>query len=344
MRPVVVWQVARTTFREFWRTPEALFWTYGFPVLMAVVLGFAFQPREPEPLPVAVVQAAGADALLAALAAEHRLRPEIMAAAVADAALARGRVALLASGSVAEPRLRVDFARPESELALLLVERALRGGADGPGRITPLVEREERPGSRYIDFLVPGLLGLNLLGSGMWGVGFNLVQMRTQNLLRRLMVTPMQKGEFLLGYLLSRLVLAVPESLAIVLLGTLLFGVPLRGSWLALGLLTVAGAACFAGLGTLVASRARTVEGVAGLMNLVQIPMWLLGGSFFSNERFEGVLRWAADLMPLTHLNAALRDVMLEPVGVVDVWLPLLGLLAFAAACFGLAIRVFRWT
>jgi ABC-2 type transport system permease protein len=178
----------------------------------------------------------------------------------------------------------------------------------------------------------------------MWGVGFNLVLMRTQHLLRRLFVTPMRPGEFLFGYLLGRCVLVVPESLAVALFGVLLWDVPFRGSLLAWCLLIAVGGLAFAGLGCLLASRARTLEGIGGLMNLFQLPMWLLGGSFFGNERLEGLLRWAAEVMPLTHVNRALRDVMLEPGTLADVAVPLAAMAGFAVVCFAAALRLFRWT
>ena len=340
IRGAVVLAVARTTFREFWRSPDAVFWTYGFPVLMAVVLGFAFQPGPLPPVPVAVVAGPQAAPLADALRAEPRLAVEVLDAALADRALARGRVAVLVRAGAERPVLRADPTRPEAEVGRLLVERTLRGDR---GSTTFASEAEERPGSRYIDFLIPGLVGLNLLGAGMWGVGFNLVQMRTQHLLRRLAVTPMRRPEFLLGYLLGRFVLVVPEAAAIVLFGVLVWGVPFRGSVGAAVLLVVVGGFAFAGLGCLLASRTRTIESVAGLMNLVQLPMWLLGGTFFAVDGMAGVVRWAAEAMPLTHLNRALRDVMLEPGTLADVAWPLVGLAAFAALCFAAALRVFRW-
>ncbi len=343
MRLRVVMAMAKTTFREFWRSPEAVFWTYGFPLMMAIVLGFAFRPGELPPVPVAVVAGEQAEAIAATLRHNPRLHVEVLDEAAADRALARGRVALLLRGQGGEPVLRADPTRPEAEVARMLVERALRDARDGPGQ--PIAsEVEDRPGSRYIDFLIPGLLGLNLLGAGMWGVGFNLVQMRTQHLLRRLFVTPMRRSEFLCGYLLGRFVLVVPEAAAIILFGVLLWGVPLRGSLAAVALLVVVGGMAFSGLGCLLATRPRTIEGIAGVMNAAQLPMWLLGGAFFSNERLEGIVRWAAEVMPLTHLNRALRDVMLEPGGLRDVMWPLVGLSAFAVVCFLLALRLFRWT
>lgn len=343
MRWRVVRTVAATTFREFWRSPDAVFWTYGFPLLMAVVLGFAFQPAPPPPVPVAVVAGERADGLAAALRKSPRLSVEVLSREVADRALARGAVALVVRQDDGAPIVRSDPARPEAEVARLLVEQAM--APPNPLASGPLVaEVEDRPGSRYIDFLIPGLIGLNLLGAGMWGIGFNLVQLRIQRLLRRLFVTPLRHSEFLLGFLLGRGVLVLPEALAIVLFGHFVWGVPFRGDPLALALLVVAGGLAFAGLGCLLATRARTIEAIAGLMNVFQLPMWLLGGTFFSNERLEGVVRWAAEVMPLTHLNRALRDVMLEPCGVADVALPLLLLTGFAAVCLALAVRWFRWT
>lgn len=345
MRWRVVREVARTAFVEFWRSPAAVFWTYGFPIMMAVVLGFAFQPSEPKPVPVAVVDSAGAKAVVASIESSERLQVELLPLAEADRALARGRVALLIRVDAEGPVLRSDPTRPESELAHLLVERAFRSaretGQNANGELR--AEIEDRPGSRYIDFLIPGLIGLNLMGAGMWGVGFNLVQMRIQNLLRRIFVTPMRRSEFLAGYLLGRSILVIPEALAILLFGVLLWGVPFRGSFVAAFVVIVVGGWTFTGIGCLCAARVRTTEAIGGLMNAVQLPMWILGGTFFANEALEGPVRWAAEAMPLTHVNRMLRDVMLEPGGLMDVWLPMLILAGAGLLCFALAMKLFRW-
>jgi ABC-2 type transport system permease protein len=348
VKPRIVRAVAIVSLREFWRAPDAVFWTYGFPLLMALVLGFAFQVQQPPPLPVAVVQTGdgvqggNADAIAQQLRTSPRLTIELLSADAADRALARGRIALLVRPTDQGPVLRNDPTRPDAELAHLLVERTLRPPANEAAPL--MVEVEDRPGSRYIDFLIPGLIGLNLLGAGMWGIGFNLVHLRTQRLLRRLVVTPMRPGEFLLGFLLGRGILVVPEASVIALFGVFVWGVPFRGSVLAFVLLVFAGGFAFAGLGCLLAARPRTIEAIAGLTNLCQLPMWLLGGVFFSNERFTGVMAWAVEAMPLTHINRALRDVMLEPTGAGAIVLPLVVLVAFGALCLVLALRVFRWT
>jgi ABC-2 type transport system permease protein len=342
MRWRVVKQVAKTAFIEFWRSPAAVFWTYGFPLLMALVLGYAFQPAPPKPVSIAIVEAPGAQAVYASLQSSERLGLEILSPEVADQALARGRVALLVKVGAAGPVLRSDPTRPEAEIATLLVQRALRDARDGAVAMAR-TEVEDRPGSRYIDFLIPGLVGLNLLGAGMWGVGYNLVQMRVQKLLRRIFVTPMRRSEFLAGYLLGRSILVIPEALAILLFGVLLWGVPFRGSYLAAMLAIVIGGWTFTGIGVLCASRARTTETIGGLMNAVQLPMWILGGTFFANEALKGPVRWVAECLPLTHVNRTLRDVMLEPGTIGDVWMPLSILSVGGLLCFVAAMRMFRW-
>lgn len=343
MRWRVVQQVASSTFKVFWRSPDAVFWTYGFPLLIIVVLGFSFRPSPPPQVPIAVVDGPRAVELVAALQRSPSLSVQILPEAEAERALVRGRVDAMLRQDTGAPIVRSDPARPEARVALLLVEKAMAA--------PPLVasgalatEAEDRPGSRYIDFLVPAVLGLNLLGAGMWGIGFRLVQMRIDKLLRRLFVTPMRRSEFLLGFLIGRGVLMVPEALATVLFGSLLWGVPFRGSVVAFVLVVTAGGFAFTGLGCLTAARARTMESAMGLMNVVQLPMWLLGGVFFANERMTGAVRWAAEVMPLTHLNRALRDVMLEPSGIGDVIVPTVGLAGFGALCFVVALRIFRWS
>lgn len=342
MRARVLREVALTTFREFVRTPEALFWTYGFPLIMAVVLGLAFASGRPAPVPVAVTGDARAE-LVAALAREPRLVLQELAPAEAGQALARGKVDILVAGTPEAPALRLDPTRSEAEPARLLVERALHRAG---GRLQPMqidVQEETAPGSRYIDFLIPGLVAMNLLGSGLFGVGFSLVQMRVRKLLRLLIVAPMGRAEFLTAYLLSRLVLVLPESLAIVGFGHLMFGVPCSGGLLALLLLVLLGGCMFLGLGLLVGSRARTLEAVGGLMNALMVPMWLLGGVFFSSERFPEFVQPLIQLLPITHLCDALREVMLEGAGLWDVSGQLAILAGFTLLFFGAALKLFRW-
>ena len=153
---------------------------------------------------------------------------------------------------------------------------------------------------------------MNLLGSGIWGVGFAVVTARQKKLLKRFMATPMRKSHYLLGFILSRLVFLVVEVAALVGFGWLIFGVGVHGSFVALAAIALLGSLSFSGLGLLIASRARTVEGVSGLMNLAMLPMWILSGTFFSYSRFPDVMLPFVKALPLTALNDSLRAVMID--------------------------------
>jgi len=238
---------------------------------------------------------------------------------------------------------RYDSTRTESRLARLEVDDALERAR---GRKDLIVVRDDRavaPGSRYIDFLIPGLLGMNLLGSGIWGVGFSVVQARQRKLLKRYLATPMRRSHYLLSFILSRLVFLIVEVVALVGFGWLLFGVAVRGSFASLAGLTVLGSFAFAGLGLLVASRAKTIEGVSGLMNLVMLPMWILSGTFFSYSRFPNAMIPFVKALPLTALNDALRAVMIDGAAVTALGTPIAIVVAWGAVSFVVALRIFRW-
>src|SRR5258708_21586010 len=342
MRDHPLVQLSLARMREFVREPEAIFWVFGFPIVMAFALGIAFRNRGPGELRVAVARGAGDSVLAATLDRSPRLAAAVLDSATARLQLRTGRVALLVVPG--DPLVyRYDSTRTESRLARLEVDGALQ---QARGRTDVVAVRDERvtePGSRYIDFLIPGLLGMNLLGSGIWGVGFAVVQARQKKLLKRFMATPMKKSHYLLAFILSRLVFLFVEVVALIGFGWLVFGVGVRGSWLLLAGVTVLGSLAFAGLGLLVASRARTIEGVSGLMNLVMLPMWILSGTFFSYARFPDALIPFVKALPLTDLNRALRAVMIDgasaaqiaaPLGIVALW----GVLSFA-----LALKIFRW-
>ncbi len=170
-------------------------------------------------------------------------------------------------------------------------------------------------GSRYIDFLIPGLIGQNTMGGGLWGVGFLIVNFRIAKLLKRFMATPMPRRDFLLAILGARLTFLIPDVGVLLALGYFGFGMPVRGSLALVILIEVVGALAFAGIGLLIASRTKTTETVSGLMNLVMLPMWIFSGLFFSSERFTGPIQYFVQALPLTQLLNALRAVILEGIG-----------------------------
>lgn len=342
MRDHPLVQLTLSQMRGFFREPEAIFWVFGFPIVLAFALGIAFRNRGPGEMQVAVARGAGDSVLAATLDASPHLAATVLDAAEARNQLRTGRVALLV---VPGDSLvyRYDSTRTESRLARLEVDDAVQRAR---GRSDAVVVRDERvaePGSRYIDFLIPGLLGMNLMGSGLWGVGFSVVNARTKKLLKRFMATPMRKSHYLLGFVLSRLIFLTLEIAALVGFGAVMFNVGVRGSVAALAFLGLVGALSFSGIGLLVASRARTIEAVSGLMNLVMLPMWILSGTFFSYARFPAAMQPYVKALPLTALNDALRGVMIDGASIAALGQPILIVAAWGLVSFGIALKIFRW-
>jgi ABC-2 type transport system permease protein len=337
-----MYQLALSRMREFYREPEAVFWVFGFPIVLAFALGLAFRNTGPGKLQVGVVSGAGDSALATTLGSSPRLTATVLDTATARLRLKTGRVALLVIPG--DPVVyRYDSTRTESGLARLEVDDVLQRAHGRTDFVAVRDDRAVAAGSRYIDFLIPGLLGMNLLGSGIWGVGFSVVQARQRKLLKRYMATPMRKSHYLLSFILSRLVFLIVEVVALVGFGWLLFGVAVRGSFAALGGITLLGSFAFAGLGLLVASRAKTIEGVSGLMNLVMLPMWILSGTFFSYSRFPNAMIPFVKALPLTALNDALRAVMIDGSRVTTLGAPLAIVIAWGAVSFVVALKIFRW-
>lgn len=349
-RAIPLIELTRARLLEFVREREAIFWVFVFPVILALALGIAFRSHGPQPVRAAVVNdRPAADEVVAGLRGAAGLVVESVSAADAEVALRTGRVdvVVVPDGVSPDGRLAVTFradpTRPEARVARLAVADALRAPRLGSDPLTERFEPEIQPGGRYIDFLIPGLIGLNLMGSGLWGIGFALVTARTRKLLKRLAATPMRRSDFLLSFALSRFIFLVPEVAALTLFGWLVFDVHIQGSVVSLGVVALLGGAAFSSLGLLVAARPTTIEGASGWMNLVMLPMWVLSGSFFSYQRFPEVVQPAIRLLPLTALNDALRAVMNEGAPLAGQWHELVVLLAWTAICFALALRIFRW-
>lgn len=345
LHPLVELTLARV--REFLREPEAVFWVFIFPVLLALALGIAFRNTAPEKSRIAIESnGPQAEQLATALAGSSEVEALVLSPEEAAKSLRTGKVDLvIAAQSEAAPAFdyRYDPTRPESRVARLAADDALQRAF---GRKDPAGVNEEKvtePGARYIDFLIPGLVGLNLMGSGMWGLGFTVVQARTRKLLKRLAATPMRRSHFLLSFMLSRMVFLVGEVAAVIVFAWLVFGVTVSGSVLDLTIVSLIGSLTFAGLGLLVAARPRTIEGVSGWMNLVMLPMWLLSGTFFSAARFPDFAQPFIKALPLTALNDSLRAVMNEGMPLASSWPEIAVLIAWGLVSFTVALKIFRW-
>lgn len=348
-QPTAAWhslyELTLLRLREIVRTPEALFWTFIFPILMACALGVAFRNTAPTKTRVAVESAApNASALAATLSQAPELDGVLLTPAAAAQALRNGKVALIVRASSATAfEYQFDPTRPESRSTRLLVNDVLQRAA-GRADVASVKEATfTEPGARYIDFLVPGLIGMNLLGSGLWGLGFAIVLARTEKLLKQLSATPMRRWQYLLSFMLARLLFLFPEIVVLLSFAYLVFGVRMHGSWLSFVCIAVLGSLTFAGIGLLIAARTKTLEAAGGLMNLVILPMWVLSGTFFSAARFPDFAQPFIKALPLTAVNDALRAIMNEGAALSSTTLEIGILVAWTLASFTIALRIFRW-
>ncbi len=333
--------------KEMYREPEVVFWVFVFPILLALGLGIAFRNKPADVCRVAVVdvpEAAKTMKLLRATAAAGKARAEVVPRAEAFNEFRLGKYDLIILPRTDGFDYYYDPARPESVLARAVTDNSLQTAAGRKNSIPTVSYVSNEPGSRYIDFLIPGLLGMNLMNSGMWGIGFALVDMRQRKLLKRFVASPMRRSDFLLALASSRLVLMVIELVLLLGFGAVAFHMRIVGSWTSILIISSLGALCFGGVGLLTASRAQKIESVSGLINLVMMPMWILSGVFFSYERFPAFLQPFIKALPLTALNDALRAAILEGQPLTHQAVRLLVMGAWGILSYLLALRWFRWT
>jgi ABC-type multidrug transport system permease subunit len=328
--------------REFVREPEALFWVFFFPILLAFGLGIAFRNQGDAPVHAGVRAGGGSEAVASVLRSAGTVRVRMLAPREETQALRDGAVdVIVVPGD--PPGYVFDPTRPESRVARMVVDAVLQRAR---GRTDAFVAREHRVetiGSRYIDWLIPGLLGMNVMGTGMWGIGFSLVMARSKRVLKRLAATPMSRVDYLLAQILARLVFLVLEVGALLLFAWLIFSVPIRGSIAAVATMAVAGALSLGGLALLIAARPQTIEAVSGWMNFVMMPMWVLSGVFFSSAHFPAIAQPFIKALPLTALIDGLRRVMLDGASLAAVSPQLAVLGAWGGICFAVALKIFRW-
>jgi ABC-2 type transport system permease protein len=342
-RLLAIAELALARFRLFYREPGTMFWTFGFPIALSIVLGLAFRSRGPEPVFVAVEAGERAGHVEELLAKSNDVQVKVLAKDDAHAALRTGKVSLVIVPSETGYTYRFDPTRPESRLARALTDDALQRGEGRKDTFAPDVNVVTEPGSRYIDFLIPGLVGLGLMSTGLWGIGFSLAEMRTKKLLKRLIATPMRRSDFLFSFLLVRAVLIFVELPPLLLFARFVFDVPIYGSVVTLLLTALVGGLTFAVMGLLLACRSENPQIVSGLINVVSFPMYLCSGVFFSSQRFPEWLQPFIRYMPLTALNDALRTVMIDGTSLVGI-APKLGLLVlWGVVSFVLAVRFFKW-
>ena len=341
------WRLLMARMRELQREPEVIFWVFVFPLLLALGLGIAFRDKPAEVVSVVIVESPDSQRLVTLLrqAPQHdTIRADVLDAHSAADGFRLGKYALVVTMDEQGVHYRYDPARPESVLAKTQVDDALQTASGRKDALSTSAAPASEPGARYIDFLIPGLIGMNLMNSGMWGIGFATVDMRQRKVLKRFIATPMRKSDFLLALASSRLVLMLLEVALLLGFGALVFHVRVEGSLLAILLIGGLGAVSFGGIGLLTASRAQKIESVSGLINVVMMPMWIFSGVFFSYERFPQVVQPAIKALPLTALNDALRAIILQGSSLGSQLGRIAVLLFWGGICFLLALRWFRWS
>ena len=338
-----LYQLTLVKVREFLREPEALFWVFVFPIILALILGLAFRSSPEEELLVGVAEGARAQWVLESLNADPTIEAEIFSEEAARQELRTGRIALVVLPGESWVYW-FDPTRPESRVAKLTVDEVLQTAAGRTDAKPTSIREMTEKGSRYIDFLIPGLLGMNLLSTGVWGVGFYIVSARMNDLLKRLIAAPMKKSHFLGAQILGRLMFLVPEVAALLAVAYWLLDVPIRGSLATLTLVIFVGAMTFCGFGLLTGSRAKTIEGASGIMNFIMLPMWILSGIFFSTARFPDIMQPLVQSLPLTATIDAMRAVMLEGATLAAVSGELAIVAAWGVATFIGALVIFKWT
>jgi ABC-2 type transport system permease protein len=343
LNPVVELTLVRL--RELGREPGALFWTFGFPVVLSLALGIAFRVRGPDPIVVGVLPGVGAEVHAALVAARVEVRD--LGDGEAEQALRGGRVNLV----LVPPRApgqalvyRYDPARVEARTARATVNQALQRAAGQTEPRAVVDDQVHEPGSRYIDFLIPGLIAMNLMSGSMWGVAWVVVNMRTKKLLKRLLAAPMKRRHLMYSLGLARMLIIPIELLVILLFARVFFSVQVTGSYLAFLTVAFAGSASFAAVAIAVASRAQNTETVSGLMNLVMLPMFITSGVFFASSNFPDVVRPLIRALPLTAMCDGLRAVMNDGVGLAGVMPSLFILALWGIPAFVLGLRYFRWS
>jgi ABC-type multidrug transport system permease subunit len=340
-----LWRLTVSRMREDFRERDTIFWLYCFPILMVIVLGGVFQQR-PQQIIVDVAAGPNAEKLAETLNSRETFIAEIHDEPSYLQRLRTGKSTLVVKageGTDAEYEYVFDPTRPESASARNSVDDVLQRAAGRKDSVAVRDTRFDEPGGRYVDFLVPGLLAIQIMGGGFWGVGFVAVDYRRRKLLKCFLGTPMRKRDFLGALVFSRLLFLATQVLVLVWLAWLMFGVTIVGSVWAVGFLTLLGSLAFSGIALVVASRARSTETVYGLSYLVMLPMWLFSGIFVSTSLFPEAAQTLVQLLPLTPLVDSLRAVMQEGATLASQWLQVVMLLAWTVVSCAAAVRWFRW-
>ncbi len=335
-------QIILLQFKEFWREPAVLFWSLLFPMGLAGVLGIAFTNKvEDQKFPMALVVIDSASESYSLLSRAPSAKLVVTDSISALNFLKRGEVMLIAKSTGNGVEFLFDPANEEARLASDRIKLEMLHL-----KYPPLDVKESylvQQGSRYIDFLVPGLLALGLMNSCIWGIGWNLIDLRIKKLMRRMVATPMRKPLFFLAQMATRLIIASVEFIAVLIFAVLLFKIKITGDPVVLVTLLISGVVAFGGIAVLMGSRAANPQVGNGLINAITLPMMLLSGIFFSYEGFPEWSKIIIQTLPLTQLSDTMRAIFNEGAGWEVAWAPILILNAIGFTALMIGVRIFKW-
>lgn len=348
-------------FKEFWREPGIIFWAILFPVLMALGLGSAFTEKREMIKTIAFVQEdkRPSDKWMEFTAQSETIKDSIVSkklgseklgfteyrfrAVTWDEAirmLKKGKTNVIIKQTHDSLEYHFDPLNPEAQVTYLQLSSAVNGEELSD---TSSIKPTEQAGTRYIDFLIPGLVAWGIMMSCMWGISYNNIDKRIRKLLRRMVATPMKKSNYMIAQFISRLSLGAMEASILIIFSWWIFDVQIQGSLLALILMFIAGHIAFNGIAILVSSRTDNSQIANGLINLVVMPMMILSGIFFSYHNFPDWMVNIIELLPLTMLADNIRNVFIEGATVFEVLPKAVALTIIGLAFMIPGLRVYKW-
>ncbi len=331
--------------REFLREPSAAVWVVTMPLLWMIVLGFAFSEPRAETYGVAILTDAPVQSqVLAPLRQNPQIKLREGPAVDANIWFQRGEVVLTLGASVdGTLTYGLDPANPESARARVFVDQLIQVGGGRQNPVLTIDQPRTARGSRYVDFLVPGLLGLSVMTTSLFGVAMTIVSNRRENLLKRYVATPMPPSDYIISHIVGRFIILAIEFAVIMLAAWMIFDFHVAGSWFGFISITLLGAAAFTAMALLCAARSKSLPFISGLTNLLSLPMVMVSGVFFSKNNYPESAQWAIDLLPLTAMIEALRRIALEGQDFMGI-APEAGLLTvYLVVCTILSRLRFRW-
>ena len=340
--------------REFYREPAIIFWSLFFPAALAIGLGFAFRGPTNATIDIGVLVLPAqsdskqpASALLKRIEKLDRFQIHELAEAQAVQELKRGKLRILLQIDGNHITFLYD---PQSDAAMkeaALLKAALLGSEVSESKNKKIQFSETSlniPGTRYIDYLIPGLLSLGVLNACLWGIGWSLISMRMKKLLRRMAATPMNPNWFFLSFTIARIALVTVEAGFLMLVGYWVFDLKPAASIVSLIIMFLAGIVCFGGLAVLVGSHTENTQVGNGLINAASMPMMLFSGIFFSYHGFPEAIQPLIKVLPLTIFADAIRSMYLEGTGLTDLWLSIVSLVVMGVVFFVTGRRFFKWS